>query len=82
MKRKEFLEKWDKKILEHYNFVIGRKTNVPYSTGCYQEKDVWYIYGVGERQNLVVTMQGNEEDVFTKLDKILLGKMELEQESQ
>lgn len=82
MKRKEFLEKWDKKTLEHYNFVIGRKTNIPYSTGCYREKDVWYIYGVGERQNLVVIMQGNEEDVFTKLNKILLGKVELEKETQ
>lgn len=80
MKQKEFIEKWDEKTLNHYNFVIGRKTNVPHSIGCYQDGDIWCIYGVGERQDLVVTMQGNEEEIFKKLNKILLGKIELEEE--
>ena len=50
--------------------MIGRKTNVSYSTGCYQENDVWYSYGVGKRQNLVVTMQGNEENKEMTQEKV------------
>ena len=79
MKRKEFLEKWDKKILEHYNFVIGRKTNVPYSTGCYQDGEKWFIYKVGERQNLMVVEQGTEDEIITTLNEIVEAKREQEE---
>jgi CRISPR-associated protein Cas2 len=36
--------------LERLNIVIGRKTNIPYSKGCYQENDIWYFYDVNERR--------------------------------
>ncbi|PJI07813.1 MULTISPECIES: hypothetical protein [Clostridium] len=50
--------------LERLNIVIGRKTNVPYSKGCYQENDIWYFYDVNERQDLVITKTGTEDEIF------------------
>lgn len=79
MKKEEFLSKWDEKTLNYYNFVIGRKTNIPYSTGCYQEGEKWNLYGVGERQNIAITAQGTEEEIFEKLDKILKGEIKLKE---
>lgn len=79
MKKEEFLLKWDKKILERYNIVIGRKTNVPYSTGCYQDGEKWFIYKVGERQNLVVVQQGVEDEIITTLNEIVEVKREQEE---
>lgn len=79
MKKEEFLKKWDKETLEYNNFVIGEKTNVPYSKGCYQEGENWNIYGIGERQNFVITAQGTEEEMFEKLDKILKGEIKLKE---
>ncbi|WP_330502074.1 hypothetical protein V2I71_02770 [Peribacillus frigoritolerans] len=37
--------------LQELNIVIGRKTNVPISTGCYFEDGNWILYDVDERQN-------------------------------
>lgn len=64
--------------MKYYNFIIGEKTNVPYSTGCYQEDNIWIIYEVGERQDFGILAQGTEE-MFTKLDRFLQAKIELKE---
>ena len=79
MKKEEFLKKWNEEILEHYNIVVGKKTNVPYSTGCYQERGERFIYKVGERQNLVVVQQGVEDEIITTLNEIVEAKREQEE---
>ena len=58
---------------------MGRKTNVPYSTGCYQDGDKWFIYKVGERQNLMVVEQGTEDEIITTLNEIVEAKREQEE---
>lgn len=62
--------------LKRLRIVIGEKTIVPYSTGCYCEGDKWFLYYVGERQNLSVTDEGTEEEIFKYLYMITLGKHE------
>lgn len=79
MKKEEFLSKWDKETLEYYNFVVGRKTNVPYSTGCYEQDNVWVIYEVGERQDFGILAQGTEEEMFAKLDRFVQAEIELKE---
>ncbi|MFJ8519471.1 hypothetical protein [Lysinibacillus xylanilyticus] len=74
MNRNEFEIKWGKK-LDELDIVIGRKTNIPYSTGCYIEDGLWKIYGIGERQNFSIIAQGTEEEMFEKLDRIIRGKI-------
>ena len=61
--------------LEYLNIVIGRKTNVPFSIGCYEEDKKWFLYSVGERQNLSIIQQGDEDRIFKFLYMITLGKM-------
>jgi len=61
--------------LERLNIVVVRKTNIPYSKGCYQENDIWYFYDVNERQDLVITKTGAEDEIFSYLyliTKVLL----------
>ena len=58
---------------------MGRKTNVPYSTGCYQDGDKWFIYKVGERQNLMIVEQGTEDEIITTLNEIVEAKREQEE---
>ncbi|MBD7912078.1 hypothetical protein [Clostridium cibarium] len=69
MKRAEYLSKIkdDDINLERLNIVIGRKTNIPYSKGCYEENDIWYFYDVNERQDLVITKTGTEDEIFSYL---------------
>ena len=58
---------------------MGRKTNVPYSTGCYQDGEKWFIYKVGERRNLMVVEQGTEDEIITTLNEIVEAKREQEE---
>ncbi len=69
MTYKEYLNKInDSGInLERLNIVVGRKTNIPYSTGCFQESDIWFFYDVSERQDLVITKTGTEDEIFSYL---------------
>ncbi|MGG3555634.1 hypothetical protein ABES23_02895 [Peribacillus frigoritolerans] len=50
--------------LQERNIVIGRKTNVPFSTGCYFEDGSWILYDVDERQNSSIIEKGNEDRMF------------------
>lgn len=61
--------------LEKLNIVIGRKTNVPFSTGCYFENDNWILYDVDERQNFSIIEAGEEERIFKFLYMITMGKI-------
>ncbi|BBU40861.1 MULTISPECIES: hypothetical protein [Aeribacillus] len=61
--------------LEELNIVIGRKTNVPFSTGCYFEGDNWILYNVDERQNFSIIERGNENQIFKFLYMITMGKI-------
>jgi hypothetical protein len=81
MKQDEYMKKI-KQLgikLESLNIVIGRKTNIPNSIGCYKENDIWYFYDVNERQSLVVTKSGGEDEIFSYL--YLLTKALLKQYS-
>lgn len=53
--------------LNKYNIIIGEKTNVPYSVGCYFEEGTWCLYEVGERQDFYVIKKGTEEEIFSHL---------------
>ena len=62
MTKTEFL-KYVKKNnidLKKYKFVIGEKSNTPYTVGCYEEGEKWYLYEIGERQNFRIT-SGNPQ---------------------
>ncbi|WP_201780838.1 hypothetical protein [Aneurinibacillus tyrosinisolvens] len=59
--------------MERLDIVIGRKTNVPFSKGCYYDGGQWNLYDVDERQNFVVTQRGSEEEIFRWLYMITLG---------
>lgn len=61
--------------LEQLNIVIGRKTNVPFSTGCYFEDGNWVLYGVDERQNFSIVEKGDEDRIFKFLYMITMGKI-------
>ncbi len=61
--------------LQEFNIVIGRKTNVPISTGCYFEDGNWILYNVDERQNFSIIEKGNEHRIFKFLYMITLGKI-------
>ncbi|CAN7480616.1 hypothetical protein LJR015_004713 [Peribacillus frigoritolerans] len=61
--------------LQEFNIVIGRKTNVPISTGCYFEDGDWVLCDVDERQNSSIIERGNEDRIFKYLYMITLGKI-------
>jgi hypothetical protein len=74
-------EEYEKKIeeekinLDNLQIVIGRVSNVPYTTGCYKDGELWKIYKVGERQNFVVVKEGNEEEIFETMYKVTKGML-------
>lgn len=61
--------------LNHLNIFVGRKTNIPFSTGCYFEDGNWILYDVDERQNVSIVEKGNEERIFKFLYMITMGKI-------
>ena len=63
--------------LKKYNIVIGEKSNVPYSVGCYEEDGTWYLYEVGESQNFSIVKEGNEDDVMKYLYFTIRGIISL-----
>lgn len=77
MTRKEY-EKYisDNNIdLEKLNIYIGRKTNIPYSYGCFEEDSVWKAYMVGERQDFGIGRVGTEEEIFSLMYNITLNRI-------
>lgn len=60
--------------LNQLNIVIGRKTNVPFSTGCYFENGNWILYDVDERQNFSIIESGDEDRIFKFLYMLTIGK--------
>ncbi|PCD07709.1 hypothetical protein CMV16_10430 [Peribacillus simplex] len=61
--------------LQELNIVIGRKTNVPLSTGCYFEDGNWTLYDVDERQNSSIIERGYEDRMFKFIYMITMGKI-------
>ncbi|MED3908462.1 hypothetical protein FQP34_13130 [Peribacillus simplex] len=61
--------------LQEFKIVIGRKTNVPFSTGCYFEDGNWILYNVDERQNFSIIEKGNEDRIFKFLYMITMEKI-------
>ncbi|MGF9963732.1 hypothetical protein [Bacillus rhizoplanae] len=61
--------------LAELNVVIERKTNIPFSTGCYFEDGSWVLYDVDERQSFSIIEKGNEERIFKFLYMITMGKI-------
>lgn len=62
--------------IEQLNIVIGRKTNVPFSTGCYFEDGNWILYDIDERQKFSIIEKGNEDQIFKFLYMITMGKID------
>ena len=64
--------------LELLNIVVGRKTNVPFSTGVYFQDGKWILYDVDETQNFTIFKEGDEDTIFKWLYSITLGMAEQE----
>ncbi|AAK78324.1 hypothetical protein BJV85_003676 [Clostridium acetobutylicum] len=77
MKQDEYMKKVNQLgiNLERLNIVVGRKTNIPNSIGCYFEDENWILYGVDERQNFSIVENGNEDRIFKFLYMITMGKV-------
>lgn len=73
----EFLEYVSKNNINlgKYNFVVGEKSNTPYTVGCYKEGEKWYLYEVGERQDFGILASGDEKEIFSRLYFRLRGEM-------
>lgn len=65
--------------LDLLNIVIGRKSNVPDSLGCYEENNIWKIYEVGERQNFDIIASGSEDEIFEEMYSLIKGKIKIMQ---
>lgn len=75
MKKSEFLQKWDEEILRYADVIVGKRTNIPYSTNCYEENGLWVISVVGERQDESIRLRDDESLVFDELDTIMCVKV-------
>lgn len=65
--------------LDVLNIIIGRKSNVPDSLGCYEENNTWKIYEVGERQNFDIIASGSEDEIFEEMYSLIKGKIKIMQ---
>ncbi|MBQ3164575.1 MAG: hypothetical protein IJC02_08570 [Lachnospiraceae bacterium] len=77
MTKNEFFDNWSEDILKSLQVIVGKKSNIPYSINCYEEKGIWIISEIGERQDVSIIMEGEESTVFTKLNKIVRGEVKL-----
>lgn len=79
MTKNEFMEyvRQNKIDLKKYNVIIGEKSNVPYTIGCYEEDTKWHIYEVGERQNCSIIKSGDEKEIFKYLYFKLRGRVSM-----
>ncbi len=79
MTKSEFLEyvRQNRIDLKKYNVIVGEKSNVPYTIGCYEEDTSWYLYEVGERQNSSIIQHGDENEIFNYLYFKLRGRVSI-----
>ena len=79
MTKTEFLEyvKKNNIDLKKYNFVIGEKSNTPYTVGCYEEGEKWYLYEVCEWQIFSIVKSGDEKEIFNYLYFTLRGNINM-----
>lgn len=75
MTKSEFLQKWDEKSLRYADVIVGKRTNIPYSTNCYEEDGLWVISVVGERQDESIRIKDDENLVFDELDCMVSIKL-------
>ena len=61
--------------LKKANIFLGQKSSIPFSIGCYEEEGVWYLYEVGERQNIRIVKEGNEDEVIRHLYYKIRGRV-------
>lgn len=78
--REEFDRNWDKYTLETVGVVVGEKTTEAFTTCCYYEDGQWNIGGNNEEDDLSVVASGDEEYIFTKLDKLVRLKISLREQ--
>lgn len=74
MNKQEFLEKWDKDTLLETHCIVGEKDYFPYSYNCYFEDGKWKIVDIGDRNDIGIICEGDEETVFTKLDRLVCSR--------
>lgn len=79
MTKNEFLESWSEDILKNVQVSVGKKSNIPYSINCYEENGIWLISEVGERQEVSIIIEGEENLVFEKLNKVVRGELKLKE---
>lgn len=79
--KEEFYKNWDDEDLALINLVVGEKTKEPYTTCCFKEGELWHIGGNNEETHeLIIIYSGDEEYIFTKLDKIARIKISLREQ--
>ena len=76
MTQTEFMRKWSENDLKRCRIKIDNVTSNPYSMYCCQQNDKWLICSVNEREDSTIIYEGNEDFIFEKLDKIILGKLD------
>ncbi len=78
--REEFYRNWDKETLGAVDVIIDEKATKEYTTCCYEEDGKWHIAGTNDDTELNIVCSGDEEMVFTKLDKLVRLKISLREQ--
>ena len=78
--KKAFYENWDDETLASVDIVVGERKADSYTTYCYEEDGQWHIGGTNDDTELNVVCSGDEEMIFTKLDKLVRLKISLREQ--
>lgn len=57
--------------LSLYQIAFGYKTDKMYYAGIYKKGDKWIVYQVGERNEVVILYEGNEDEAYIYIYDIL-----------
>lgn len=66
MNKEEFYKRIDDygMNLSLYQIAFGYKTDKMYYAGIYKKGDKWIVYQVGERNEVVILYEGNEDEAY------------------
>ncbi len=80
LSKDEFYKNWDDSTLHAVDIIVGKEELRPYATYCFCEEGQWHIAGTNDDTELNVVSSGDEEMIFTKLDKLVRLKISLREQ--